>query len=282
SGEAPAEEQAPTPPPEPQPQPEQAETPAPVEPVVAETPPPVETPPPAETPPVVETPPVTESPSLPSPGPERTAESTAPEAPAKSKGDEKSAVAAVLPSPPGSAGAGPAGEAPPSNLSSAPTGSMVINLGEASVAEETATSVHAGVPGKPGKPGVAGGGGDGSGCALPGLGGPTAGSCATASWMRPPGALTPGAVTLAPVAPALDGAVATTRSSGDDPGGSAGGGRPMPPSPGPAPSGASGGAAAGGAGVGLSGFIAFAVLLLLAAPRAMRRLRLACQPWLTA
>ncbi len=57
------------------------------------------------------------------------------------------------------------------------------------------------------------------------------------------------------------------------------GGRSMPPAPGPAPGGASGVAAGGGgAGVGLSGFLAFALLLALAAPRAMRRLRLACLP----
>ena len=34
--------------------------------------------------------------------------------------------------------------------------------------------------------------------------------------------------------------------------------------------------------MGLSGFLIFAGLLLLAAPRVLRRLRLACQPWLTA
>jgi hypothetical protein len=155
---------------------------------------------------------------------------------------------------------------------------MVIDLGDATIAKETGTSAHATAAGKPG-----GSSGGGLGCALPGLGGPTAGSCATTSWMRPPGALAPELVTLVPVGAALEVAAVATRGGGDDPGGSAGGGRPMPMSPGPAPSGSSGGATAGGAGgVGLSGFLAFAVLLLLAAPRAMRRLRLACQPWLTA
>jgi hypothetical protein len=278
TSEPPAEEHVSSPAPE---QPEAV----PVEAVVTETPAPTETtPPPAETtPPPAESPapaetPLTESPTV--PGPERTTESSTPEAPAKGKSDEKGAVTVVLPAATagGSAG-GTTGETPPGNLAAAPTGSMVIDLGEATVAKESGTSTQATIAGKPG----GGGGGDGSGCALQGLGGPTAGSCATASWMRSPGTLAPEVVTLAPVGTALEGTVAATRTSQDDPGGAAGGGRPMPPSPAPAPGGASGGAAAGGAGgVGLSGFLAFAVLLLLAAPRAMRRLRLACQPWLTA
>jgi hypothetical protein len=58
---------------------------------------------------------------------------------------------------------------------------------------------------------------------------------------------------------------------------------PVSPAPGGPPSGAaSGGAAVGGSGLALSGFFTLACLLLLGAPRAMRRLRLACEPWLTA
>jgi hypothetical protein len=51
--------------------------------------------------------------------------------------------------------------------------------------------------------------------------------------------------------------------------------------PGPQPGGGSGGASSGGGGGGLatSGFLSLAGLLLLAAPRAMRRLRLLCRPW---
>ncbi len=58
---------------------------------------------------------------------------------------------------------------------------------------------------------------------------------------------------------------------------------PINPAPGPtpAPSGASG-SAAGSSGIALSGFLTLAGLLLLGAPRAMRRLRLSCQPWRTA
>jgi outer membrane biosynthesis protein TonB len=61
-----------------------------------------------------------------------------------------------------------------------------------------------------------------------------------------------------------------------------GGSHPMTPPPGPSPGGAVGGSATGASGVGVSGFFTLAGLLLLAAPRAMRRLRLSCQPWRTA
>ena len=56
---------------------------------------------------------------------------------------------------------------------------------------------------------------------------------------------------------------------------------PVSPAPGSAPSGASG-SPTGASGLALSGFLSLAGLLLLGAPRAMRRLRLSCQPWLTA
>jgi hypothetical protein len=60
------------------------------------------------------------------------------------------------------------------------------------------------------------------------------------------------------------------------------GSHPATPTPGPAPSGASSGAAVGGSGLAPSAFLTLIGLLLLAAPRAMRRLRLSCEPWLTA
>jgi hypothetical protein len=62
------------------------------------------------------------------------------------------------------------------------------------------------------------------------------------------------------------------------------GGRSGVPSPSPAPAGGSAGGSAGGGGSGggLTGFITLLGLLLLAAPRALRRLRLRCEPWLTA
>jgi hypothetical protein len=57
---------------------------------------------------------------------------------------------------------------------------------------------------------------------------------------------------------------------------------PVSPAPGPAPSGVSGGSATGATGLALSGFLTLSGLLLLAAPRALRRLRLSSAPWRTA
>jgi hypothetical protein len=64
-------------------------------------------------------------------------------------------------------------------------------------------------------------------------------------------------------------------------GGAAVGSPPVSPGPGPAPGGAAG-SSAGATGLALSGFLTLAGLLLLGASRAMRRLRLSCQPWRTA
>ncbi len=75
--------------------------------------------------------------------------------------------------------------------------------------------------------------------------------------------------------------VSTEAPAGSGHGGSVDGGRPLGPTPGPAPSGASGGSAMGGSGLAFSAFLTLAGLLLLAAPRALRQLRLSCQPWLT-
>jgi hypothetical protein len=57
---------------------------------------------------------------------------------------------------------------------------------------------------------------------------------------------------------------------------------PVSPGPGPAPGGAAGGAPGGSGGIALSGLLPLAGLLLLAGPRAIRRLRLFCPPLLTA
>ena len=56
---------------------------------------------------------------------------------------------------------------------------------------------------------------------------------------------------------------------------------PVTPGPGPAPGGAAGGASGGSGGIALSGLLPLAGLLLLAGPRAIRRLRLSCPPLLT-
>lgn len=116
-------------------------------------------------------------------------------------------------------------------------------------------------------------------CQLSGLSGPSTENC-TASWLGAQSVLAAYSVE------GSGGATATAPSNGggsdggDD--GSAGGGRPLAPPAGPAPSGAVGSAAPGGSGIGVSGFFTLAGLLLLAAPRAMRRLRLSCRPLLTA
>jgi len=117
-------------------------------------------------------------------------------------------------------------------------------------------------------------------CELSGLAGPATDNC-TASWLGGQSFLSLSAspADLATVAAARAGAPADGGNGGS---GSGGGGRSVVPPPAPTPSGAFGGAAMGGSGIAVSGFFTLAGLLLLAAPLAMRRLRLSCQPWLTA
>jgi outer membrane biosynthesis protein TonB len=116
-------------------------------------------------------------------------------------------------------------------------------------------------------------------CELSGLAAAATDNC-TAGWLsdRPLLSASPG--DLVAVAPARASTPAGSGSGGS--GGSFGNTRSFIPPPGPAPSGAVGGSAAGGSGVGLSGFFTLAGQLRLAGPRAMRRLRLSSQPWLTA
>jgi hypothetical protein len=120
-------------------------------------------------------------------------------------------------------------------------------------------------------------------CELSVLGGPSAAGCA-GGWGRTTGALASTGTTVATVAAVLGGGGAGGQPNDGDPGGTAGGERPMIPAPGPAPGGAGGGVAAGaaGGGAGLSGFLTFAALQRLAAPHALRRLRLSSRPYLTA
>jgi len=100
----------------------------------------------------------------------------------------------------------------------------------------------------------------------------------SAAWLGRQSLLLASPENLTTAAPGIS--VAPAGSGGDV--GYTGGSRSFIPSPGPAPSGAFGGSAAGGSGVATSGFFTLAGLLLLAGPRALRRLRLSCQPWLTA
>lgn len=119
-------------------------------------------------------------------------------------------------------------------------------------------------------------------CQLTALGGRTTDNC-TVGWLG--GKRFPASpVGLIPETSSLAAAAAAGLSGGGDHGGSSGGNTPVSPAPEPAPGGASGAAVGGGApgGVALSIFLTLAGLLLLGGPRAMRRLRLSCQPWLTA
>ena len=117
-------------------------------------------------------------------------------------------------------------------------------------------------------------------CELSTLGDGTASSC-SAGWLSAQRLLVASPAALAPTAASVAAAAGSPPGGGH--GGSGGASPPVNPAPGPAPapSGASG-SAAGFSGVALSGFLTLAGLLLLGAPRAMRRLRLSCQPWRTA
>lgn len=117
-------------------------------------------------------------------------------------------------------------------------------------------------------------------CELAALGGSTTDNCA-AGWLGGKRLLGAGAAGFDPGTESL-----VTNTTGGPPGdshsGAAAGGAPISPAPGPAPSGASGAAVGGSSGVAPSAFLSLAGLLLLAAPRALRRLRLSCRPWLPA
>ncbi len=120
-------------------------------------------------------------------------------------------------------------------------------------------------------------------CELSALGGSATDNC-TVGWLGEKrflgGSSTVG---FARVDGSLAAAMTGTLPPGGGHGGSAVGNAPVSPAPGPAPGGASGGAAVGGAsGLAPSAFLSLAGLLLLAGPRAMRRLRLSSRPWLTA
>jgi hypothetical protein len=114
-------------------------------------------------------------------------------------------------------------------------------------------------------------------CELSGLSGPATDDC-TAGWLA--------GQSLSSTSPAyLTTAALTARaatSAGGENGGAMGASRSVTPPPGPAPSGAFGSSAAGGCGTAPAGFFTLSGHLRLVAPRAMRRLKLSCQPWRTA
>ncbi len=117
-------------------------------------------------------------------------------------------------------------------------------------------------------------------CDLSSFGGRGASAC-SAAWLDAQRLLSQSPIGLAATAASVAASAGSPPSDGH--GGPGGGSPPVNPAPGPtpAPSGVSG-SAAGSSGIALSGFLTLAGLLLLGAPRAMRRLRLSCQPWRTA
>jgi hypothetical protein len=118
-------------------------------------------------------------------------------------------------------------------------------------------------------------------CELSALGGSMTDNC-TVGWLGAKRVVNSSTVSFGRVAGALGGVTGGGLPPGGGHGGSAIANAPMSPTPGPAPSGASGAAVGGSSGVAPSAFLSLAGLLLLAAPRAMRRLRLSCRPLLTA
>lgn len=119
------------------------------------------------------------------------------------------------------------------------------------------------------------------GCELAALGARTSDNC-TVGWLGGKRVLASTLIPSAAVSVLAEAAVGFSSERGH--GDSAMGNAPVGPAPGPAPGGASGASVGGGApgGVALSIFLTLAGLLLLGGPRAMRRLRLSCEPWLTA
>jgi hypothetical protein len=117
-------------------------------------------------------------------------------------------------------------------------------------------------------------------CELSQLGGSLTDNC-TVGWLGAPRFLSGGASAgLVTAASSLVAATFAGSPSQSGHGGSAISAPPVGPAPGPAPGGAAG-AATGASGVApLSTFLTLAGLLLLGAPRVLRRLRLSCEPWL--
>jgi hypothetical protein len=118
-------------------------------------------------------------------------------------------------------------------------------------------------------------------CELSAFGGSATENC-TAGWLGAPreGVSASADVALAAVSSLITGTTpAPPGGGGHD--GSAISSQPLTSAPGPAPSGSSGAATgAAGSGIGVSIFLTLAGLLLLGAPRVLRRLGLSFEPWL--
>jgi hypothetical protein len=118
-------------------------------------------------------------------------------------------------------------------------------------------------------------------CELSALGGDATDNC-TVGWLGVPRGLVtvlPTSAAVAEVSSLVPDATSTSPAGGGHEGFVISG-PPAAPAPGSAPSGASGAASGGATGAGVSSFLTLAGLLHLGAPRALRRLRLSCEPWL--
>jgi hypothetical protein len=259
--------------------------------LVPETPVPVETP--AEPQPVVppveptslegeeahSTPPLEEAPGTTTPleGSEAGAGSGSGAEPGQGKGASEEAAGgapahSTLLAASTAAGAAHPGLSPAEVVVPATGAAVPVNVAEVSEQAPGRHSARAGVAGR--------GGASGFGCELTGLGASNADNC-TAGLLaitREPAAAATGAIVTAVSSLVVD---STASAPPGGHGGSALGGQPLTPAPAPAPGGASGAATGGGAPAGgVSVFLTLAGLLLLGAPRAMRRLGLSFEPWL--
>jgi outer membrane biosynthesis protein TonB len=269
--------ETPTPTPTPEVPAETPPTPTPETPTPVPTPEPTpETPRPAPTPePTPETPPPAPeaTPETPPPTTEKTPEAPAPPAP---EAEAKSA-----PSPALAPSQDAAGEIPPAATGAAtgslPTASAVDGRDRAAAtpsAHPVSLSASAGLIAAQAMS---------LSCELAGLERRMSDRCTAGS----PAVQRLFAASLVPLGsanPADSSLASTVRAPTDpDPGGSGVRSRPpVSPAPSPAPGGAAGFSASGASGLGLSAFLTLGALLRLAPARAMRRLRLSCEPWLTA
>jgi hypothetical protein len=272
-----APEATPTPPPAPAPTPPPAPAPEatpPPAPAPEATPPPTpvlearpENPrttraPEVETPRRTSTPEANAEAARPTPAPEAEANSS----PSPSPGTSQQPVGAAAPGPPPP----PTGSLPTAFALGGPGGAAAT-----SAAGRSALGASAGVIAALGVAGLS--------CELSGLERRTTTNC-TAGYVGAQRLNAGSLVRVSSAGAATSLAAATVGGTSDnDPGGSAVGSRPpVNPAPSPTPGGASGGSAPGGPGIALSAFLSLAALLRLAPSRAMRRLRLSCEPWLTA
>ena len=116
-------------------------------------------------------------------------------------------------------------------------------------------------------------------CELSQLSGRLTDNCAV-GWLGAPRFVSAGATDLVTAASSLVAVTLAGPPSQGGHGGSAVSSPPVSPAPSPAPGGAAG-VATGASGIApLSTFLTLAGLLLLGAPRVLRRLRLSCEPWL--